>query len=166
MASPSFNVIYAVMPLGKNDTHILVVDKWSFQLLSTLTTLSDAGYFNTYPALSCVEALTALRTTKKPYDVLLCSTALDFEELCALLEIASRDHLAQYYSLFGDAFPQDKLTTFFQDIKTQDLEFLGIFEKPLSSTGYGQALARIHARKNQFSPVRLGAWAMATRSNQ
>lgn len=156
MASSSFSVIYDVMPLEKNDIRILIVDKWSFQLFSTLTTLSDAGYFSTFPVLSCVEALTALRDTHKPYDVLLCSTALDFQELCALLEKASCDHLIGYYSLLGNVLPQDKFITLLQDFSTPDLKFLGSFEKPLPSTSYGRALARVHARKNQFPPAPLG----------
>lgn len=166
MPTSSLIVINDVMQLAKNDTRILIVDKWSFQLLSTLTTLSDAGYFSTLPVLSCVEALTALRSAKKRYDVLLCSTALDFEELCTLLEIASRDHLTGYYSLMGDALPQDKFTTFFRDLNTPNLQFLGTFDKPVSSTGYGRALALVNARKNKFPPVPLGAWAMATPSDQ
>ncbi|MGY2297151.1 hypothetical protein ACW9H7_16910 [Pseudomonas yamanorum] len=165
MASASFSVIHDVMPLEKNNTRILIIEKWSFQLLSTLTMLNNAGYFCTFPVLSCVEALAALRDTKKPYDVLLCSTALDVEELYALLEIASRDHLTEYYSLFGDSIPQDKFMTFLQDLNAPGLQFLGTFEKPLSSTGYGRALARVHARKNQFPPAPLGAWAMGTYAN-
>ncbi len=153
MTSPFFSVTSDVMALEKTNIRILIVDKWSFQLLNTLTTLSDAGYFNTFPALNCVEALTALRDTKHPYDVLLCSTALDAEELRALLEVASRDHLTSYYSLFGDTLPQGKSTTYLQNLYTPGLQFLGTFEKPLSSTGYGQALARVHTRKNQCRPL-------------
>lgn len=80
-----------------------------------------------------------------------CSTALDFEELSALLLTASRDCLTRYFSLIGDTCLQNERMTFLQDLNTPTFRFLGAFNKPLSSSNYGKALEQVRARKTQIS---------------
>lgn len=133
----------------KNDIRILIVDDWSFQLMETVSKLSEAGYFNTYPALGCMEGLIALHNAQKTYDILLCSTSLNFAELSILLQAASRNHLTRYYSLIGDAGPLDSHLEFFQNLNTHTFRFLGVFDKPLLPYSFGRALAHVHIHKNQ-----------------
>lgn len=145
----------------KNKTRILIVDNWPFQLMNTLIRLGDVGYFNTYPALNCLEALIELRDTLHPYDIVLCSTSLEIGELRALLQEVSRHSLARYFSLAGDVDAIQSHMEFLTSLKGPGFQFLGVVDKPLVPSkcdqvlGQAQPLKRLRERPPLRKALRL-----------
>ncbi|NWC93040.1 MULTISPECIES: hypothetical protein [unclassified Pseudomonas] len=142
----------------KNKTRILIVDNWPFQLMNTLIRLGDAGYFNTYPALNCLEALIELHDTLRPYDIVLCSTSLEIGELRSLLQEVSRHSLARYFSLAGDVDAIQNHMGFLTSLKGPGFQFLGVVDKPLVPSECDQVLgqAQPFKRSRGRPPLRKG----------
>ncbi|WDG71918.1 hypothetical protein [Pseudomonas chlororaphis] len=131
---------------AKNNLRILVVDSWSFQLMETLSTLGQAGYFNTFPALSCLEALIALIASRRPYDVILFSTKLNITELNMLIFEISIRKLARYFLLIGDSQPSSLCLDSLYEANRPECRCLGMLNKPLSPDKLAATLARIPVR--------------------
>ncbi|WP_157832272.1 hypothetical protein [Pseudomonas sp. 09C 129] len=134
---------------AKNNLRILVVDNWSFQLMETLSTLGQAGYFNTFPALSCLEALIALIASRRPYDVILFSTKLNITELNMLIFEISIRKLARYFLLIGEPQPSNLCLDSIYEASRPECRCLGMLNKPLSPDKLATTLARIPLRNRQ-----------------
>jgi hypothetical protein len=137
-----------VVDTAKNDLRILVVDSWSFQLMETLSTLGQAGYFNTFPALSCLEALITLIASRRPYDVILFSTELNITELNMLLFEVSTRKLARYFLLIGETQPSSLCLDSIYEASRPECRCLGMLNKPLSPDRLAATLARIPIRNH------------------
>lgn len=132
-----------VVDTAKNNLRILVVDSWSFQVMETLSKLGQAGYFNTFPALSCLEALITLIASRKPYDLILFSTKLNITELNMLIVEVSFRKLARYFLLIGDPQPSNLCLDSILEASRPECRCLGMLDKPLSLDQLAATLARI-----------------------
>ncbi|MCP1446042.1 CheY-like chemotaxis protein [Pseudomonas sp. GGS8] len=146
MPSHFFSEDFEPSDIEKNSIRILVVDNWSFQLMETLSTLGHVGYFNTFPALSGPDALSALCTTQTPYDVILCSAEMNIAELRILLLAASKHRLAPYFSLIGDKQSIYQRLEFLYEASGPDFRFLGVLTKPLSPPLLASTLSWVDTR--------------------
>ena len=127
----------------KNNLRILVVDCWPFQLMETLSKLSQAGYFNTFPALNCLEALINLYASRKPYDLVLFSTALNAAELNMLIVELSQRKLARYFLLIGDLKHSDNHHDLNYKSSRPESRCMGMINKPQSTEELAAKLAQI-----------------------
>ncbi|MFQ6557620.1 hypothetical protein Q7F05_16895 [Pseudomonas sp. Lb2C1-1] len=140
-----------VVDTKKNNLRILVVENRPFQLMETLSKLGQVGYFNTFPALSCLEALIVLNASRKPYDIILFSTELNAAELNMLIVDLSIRKLARYFLLVGDPQPGDLCAHFAHEASRPEFRCLGVLNKPVSSDKLAAILARIPTSSSQRS---------------
>ncbi|WIE49836.1 hypothetical protein [Pseudomonas sp. GM17] len=138
---------------AKSNLRILVVDNWSFQLMETLSKLGQAGYFNSSPALNCLEALITLMSTRRPFDVILFSANLNEVELNMLILEIAKKKLARYFLLIGETHSTNYCQDIIYETNTPEFRCLGILSKPLSTAKLANTLARIPVRNGQKTNI-------------
>ncbi|SEI69330.1 response regulator [Pseudomonas sp. NFR16] len=119
---------------------ILLVEDHPFQLIALQILLNNHGLYLLTPALTAMEAMTALERSPQPYDLLLCDQRLPDMSGMELIQTASQRGLIQQAVLLS-GLESTQLSALECDAREKGLPLLGCLNKPLNTLELRRLLA-------------------------
>jgi len=119
---------------------ILLVEDHPFQLIALQILLNNHGLYLLTPALTAMEAMTALERSPQPYDLLLCDQRLPDMSGMELIQTASQRGLIQQAVLLS-GLESTQLSALECAAREKGLPLLGCLNKPLNTLELRRLLA-------------------------
>lgn len=124
----------------KPNLRILLVEDHPFQLIALQILLNNHGLYLLTPALTAMEAMTALERSPQPYDLLLCDQRLPDMSGMELIQTASQRGLIQQAVLLS-GLESTQLSALECAAREKGLPLLGCLNKPLNTLELRRLLA-------------------------